>query len=107
MISLGSRIASVETSQVAYFYYQEGSTFLRTLEGKNYPVDYSLEKLEGLLDPDNFFRVNRQMMVGFTSISKIHIMSKSRIKLDVLPMFEEEVWVSSHKSPAFRIWLDK
>lgn len=107
MISLGSRIAAIETSEIAYFYTLEKSTFLCTNEGKNYPIDFSLEKLEELLNPDDFFRINRQMTLSFRAIEKIHIMSKSRIKLDVHPAFTEEVWVSSHKSSQFRQWLDK
>jgi hypothetical protein len=47
------------------------------------------------------------MIVSLKSISKIYSMSKSRIKIEIMPPFEEEVLVSFNKAPAFRDWLDK
>jgi two-component system response regulator LytT len=52
----------------------------------HYLLDYSLEHLEELLDPDQFFRINRQYLIRYSAIRRIHILSKSRIKLKVQPV---------------------
>ncbi len=107
MVQAGSRIRSVPIEEIAYFYFTEKSVFLCTSDNHRFPAEYSLDKLEDLTDPDIFFRINRRMLVSISSIEKIFSLSKSRIKLELKPSFEEEVLVSFNKTPAFREWLDK
>ena len=107
MIQVGSRIKSVPVAEIAYFFFVEKSVFICTSGNKHLPVDHSLEKLEEMLDPDKFFRINRRMLVSIDAISQIYSLSKSRIKLELQPAFDEEVLVSFNKTPAFRNWLNK
>ncbi|MFC2112424.1 LytR/AlgR family response regulator transcription factor [Bacteroidota bacterium] len=106
-VNIGSRIVSVETSAVSWFYTLEKSTYLCTDDDRHYPLDFSLEHLEELLDPDQFFRINRQYLVGYSAIQRIHILSKSRIKLEVQPSPKEDLLVSTARSHEFRLWLDR
>ena len=105
MIQAGSRIRSIPVNEIAYFYFVEKSTFICTCEGRRYPTEYSLDKLEEMVDPDDYYRINRKMIVSIKSINKIYSLSKSRIKLELLPEYEEEVLVSFNKTPSFREWL--
>lgn len=106
-VNIGSRIVSVETSTIAWFYTMEKSTYLCTDDGRHYPIDFSLEHLEELLDPDQFFRINRQYIVRYSAIGKIHILSKSRIKLEVQPTPKEDLLVATARTHEFRLWLDR
>lgn len=107
MISMGSRIRSIEAGHIGYFYSLDKSTFLCSDEGRNYPVDYSLDKLEELLDPDQFFRINRRFIVSYRSIEQVQVLSKSRIEVITKPPPEETLLVSAARSHAFRLWLDR
>jgi two-component system, LytTR family, response regulator LytT len=107
VINIGSHIKIIESEEIAYFRSQDKNTFLCNLDGKEYPVDFSLDNLEELIHPEQFFRVNRQYMISYKSIQKIHVFSKSRIKLELLPTPQDEILVSSTKSHDFRAWLDK
>lgn len=107
LINMGAKIKSVETDDIAYFYVLEKSAFLCTFDGKNYPIDFSLDKLEMLLDPELFFRINRQHMINFYAIERISVFSKSRIRIESKPKSEEELMVSANKSHEFRLWLDR
>lgn len=107
MIQAGNRIRSVSVSEIAYFYFTDKATFICTFENRRYPTEYSLDKLEEMIHPDNFYRINRRMIVSIKSISKIYTLSRSRIKLELIPIFEEEVLVSFNKTPSFREWLDR
>ena len=106
-VNIGAKIVSIETGQVAYFYSLEKSTFICTRDNHHYPVDFSLEAIEALVDPDQFFRINRQYMIRFSAIEKIHILSKSRIKVESNPPCEETLLVSTAKAHDFRLWLDR
>jgi two-component system, LytTR family, response regulator LytT len=105
-ISIGAKIKSIETPAIAYFYSMEKSSFLGTFEGQEYPVDYSLDKLETMLDPEVFFRINRQYLINFGGIVKIHVLSKSRLELEIKG-YKERMQVSTAKAHAFRLWIDR
>lgn len=107
MIQAGNRIRSINLSEIAYFYFVEKATYICTFENRRYPTEFSLDKLEEMVHPDNFYRINRKMIISIQAISKIYSLGKSRIKLELLPAFEEEVLVSFNKSPSFREWLDR
>ncbi len=106
-VNIGAKIVSVEVAGIAFFYSLEKSTFICTRDNHHYPVDFSLESVEGLVDPDQFFRINRQCIINFSAIEKIHILSKSRIKIESYPSSEETLLVSTAKAHAFRLWLDR
>ncbi len=105
-ISIGNKIRSIEIKGIGCFYSMEKNTFLTTFSGSSYPVDFSLDKLESLLDPDVFFRVNRQFIVNYSAIEKINILSKSRIEIKVTGQ-TQGILISTAKTHSFRIWLDK
>jgi two-component system response regulator LytT len=105
-ISIGSKIRSIETSEIAYIVSLEKSTFLGTFDGHEYPIDFSLDRLEEMLDPDQFFRINRQNIINYRAIGKINILSKSRLELDVEGS-KEPMLVSTARAHEFRMWIDK
>ena len=107
IINIGSKIKSVETSETAYYYSLEKSTFICTRDNHHYPVDFSLDSVEELINPDDFFRINRQYIINFNCISKIHVLSKSRIKIETIPPANETLLVSTAKAHQFRLWLDR
>lgn len=107
MITIGPKIYSIETAETAYFYLAERATFLVTKEGASLPVEYSLEKLGQLLDPEKFFRVSRQFLIARTSIQTITSYSAGKIKVDILPKPASEVFVSGERITDFKEWLGK
>lgn len=107
IVNVANRIRIIETGSIAYFYSMEKSSFICTFDNKHYPVEFSLDSVEGMVDKEHFFRINRAFLINLKAITKIDIISKSRIKLTVDPPFSGEVMVSGPKSPEFRAWLDK
>lgn len=105
LIRFGQTIKVVEFREAAYFYTEDKITFLVTKEGKRYPLEQSLEKLEEMADPRNFFRINRQFIVNIESIREMYAYSKSRVKLILNPPCDKETVVSTERSPIFKRWL--
>ncbi len=105
LIKIGQHIRMVDVSEAAYFYTENKITFLVDKEGKRYPLDYSLEKLEEILDARQFFRVNRQMIIALHAIEEMFAYSKSRVKVVLNPPADTEVIVSTERSPHFKKWL--
>jgi len=107
MITVGNKIRSIETADVSYFYSDEKITFMVTREGQHLPIDFSLDKLVTLLDPQHFFRASRQYLVGFTSIQAVLTHFKGKLKLELTPKSRHEVFVSGDRMADFKDWLGR
>lgn len=107
MVRLGQRIVAIPSEKIAYFYSENKLSYIVTLENKKFPIDQPLDELIDLLDPKRFFRANRQFIVAFDAIGEIHPYFKGRIKIVLQPKSDEEVVISSDRSPEFKKWIDQ
>lgn len=107
MITVGTRIKSIETEDIAYFYSEEKLTFMVTKEGQQLPIDFSLDKLTSLLNPKDFFRISRQFIVSFESIQSVQAHIKGKLKLELKPACKFEVFVSGDRMSDFKEWLGR
>ena len=105
LIRYGDHFKVVEPKDIAYIYSLEKNTFLRTREGRDLPLDESLDRLEKQLDTEKFFRMNRQVIIHFQCIKELVAYSKSRVKVIMDPPFGEDAIVSSERSAEFKRWL--
>ncbi|GAB2616796.1 LytR/AlgR family response regulator transcription factor [Belliella aquatica] len=106
LVKIGEKIQSITTSDAAYFYSEERITFLKTYENKKFILDYTLDQLENMLEPKQFFRLNRKYITSFSSISEIHTYSNSRLKIILKDCLDNDILVSREKVGAFKDWLD-
>ncbi|HKI77779.1 MAG TPA: LytTR family DNA-binding domain-containing protein [Ignavibacteriaceae bacterium] len=109
LVQYGQKIKKVEIDEVAYFYAMEKNVFLTTIQNNSYPVDFTLDKLQEILDPDEFFRINRKIIIAFNSIKSMVPYSRSRIKIDLNPPEPKDIeaLVSVERCSAFKRWMDK
>ena len=107
MVTSGEKIKSIPIEEVAYFFGQQKYVFLITHDGRQHIVDYTLTQLEDLLDPEQFFRINRQFIIGYEAIGQMYAYSKSRVKIDLTPPSDMEAIVSIEKAPRFKEWLNR
>jgi two-component system response regulator LytT len=106
LIRMGQSLRLVQQQDIAYFYTSDKITFMMTREGRKYPIDFTLENLELMIDPARFFRINRQYIIHIEAIQQMHAHSKARVRIDLAPPAHEEVIVSTEKSPYFKKWLE-
>ncbi|HRF81487.1 MAG TPA: LytTR family DNA-binding domain-containing protein [Flavobacteriales bacterium] len=105
LIRYGDHFKLVEPAQIAYIHSLQKNTFLRTREGRDLPLEESLDRLEKQLDPARFIRLNRQLIVELRSIKELLAYSKSRVKVILDPPYGEDAIVSSERSAEFKRWL--
>ena len=105
LIRTGHNMKVIDAADAAYFFSRDKITFLVAKAGKRYPVDFPLDKLEEMLDPAQFFRINRQFIISVAAIQEMHTWSKSRVKIILTPPCDVEAVVSTEKSPLFKRWL--
>jgi DNA-binding LytR/AlgR family response regulator len=107
LVKIGTHFQSVQIENIACFFVEERSTFLKTKTGKNFDVDYSLDQIQKLTDPGLFFRINRNFLVNINSISEILSYSTSRLKLKLENFSADGLIVSRDKVAEFKLWMDR
>jgi two-component system response regulator LytT len=105
--TIGPKVKVINIEEIAYFYIKNKSVFIQTFTNKILAMDYSLDALEKMLDPELFFRINRKFLVHIDSIANIHLLSKSRIKIALTPPVDEDIIISFERSKNFKNWLNK
>jgi two-component system, LytTR family, response regulator LytT len=107
MVTVGSKVKIINVEDISYFFIENKNVFIKTLTNKMVAIDFSLDAMEKMLDPDLFFRINRKYIVHINAIENLHILSKSRIKVALSPQADEDIIISFNRSRNFKKWLNK
>ncbi len=105
MVKIGGHIRSILATQIVFLYAEGRNAYITTNEGHNLIIDYTLEELESLLNPQKFFRVNRTYIVCIDSITEVLVYYNSRLKIITEITPEKEIIVSREKVGTFKQWF--
>ncbi len=105
LMKQGQRLFSVSIDEVSYFFSRNKMTFLRSVDGHEWLIDYTMDELEHVLDPQRFFRLNRQIIAQMGAIDRVNMYFNGKLKIALQPAFNEEVLVSREKAGEFKRWL--
>lgn len=108
LVKIGEHYRSIPVPGIQCFFIKERCNFICTDKGKNYAIDYSLDKVEEIIDSKLFFRVNRNVIVNFFAIQDIIAYSSGRLKI-ILANWDEkdEIVVSRERVAEFKEWMDR
>lgn len=106
LVKQGETIDSVQTADIHHFETKEGLSFLITNKGKKYIVDYTLDQLEDLLLPQDFFRINRKIIIHIQAIINVKTHFNSRLSITAHKLEGDAQIVSRERVLEFKKWLD-
>ena len=106
IVKLGEHIYPVNSSEVIFFSSKGGLNYLYTKKRK-FLIDYSLDKIEKMVDPRYFFRVSRNHIIRINAIKELIRYSTSRFKIKIFFETDEDIMVSRDRVAEFKRWLDK
>ncbi|MBK9270353.1 MAG: response regulator transcription factor [Saprospiraceae bacterium] len=101
------KLVSVEVKDISYFFSDDKLNFFKTFDDKKYLIDYTLDEIEQMVDPSDFFRINRGFLLAPSGIDQIQDYFGSRLKLVLKPSIDKESLVSREKVTDFKTWLGK
>ncbi len=105
IVKKGEHLHSITTEEILYFYAEDKITFFKTRDGKRFIIEYTLAQLEDQLDPQLFFRINRQYIISHASLKDVVTHSHSRLKVVIQYAENEKVIISKQKVAEFKDWL--
>lgn len=107
LVKLGQKLVSIDVEDVAYFFSDGRLNFFKTHDNRKFIVDYTMDELSEMLNPDNFFRISRSFFISVNSVGQIHDYFGNRLLLELRPETDKEAIVSREKVTEFKNWLGK
>jgi DNA-binding LytR/AlgR family response regulator len=107
LVKNGQKLVSIETDEIAYFFSDGRLNFFKTFDNKKFVVDYTMDELEEMLNPEKFFRISRSFYISVESVEQIHDYFGNRLLLHLKPSVDKEAIVSREKVTDFKKWMGK
>jgi two-component system, LytTR family, response regulator LytT len=107
LVKQGQKLVSVDIEEIAYFFSDGRLNFFKTNDNRKFVVDYTMDDLEEMLDPESYFRISRSFYVSIASVDKIDDYFGNRLILGLRPAVDKEALVSREKVTDFKKWMGK
>ena len=105
LIHVRDKIIPLKRDEIAFFHTSNELVSAYTHTGMVYPMDKTLESLQALLPPSEFFRANRQFIISRRAVNDISVWFGSRLSINLTVESPERIIVSKARVPVFKEWL--
>jgi two-component system response regulator LytT len=103
---IGDRIKLIDKQDIACFYSRFKATFILTKAGKSYDIEHSLDAINELINPAEFFRINRKHIIRLAAIDSVIHYTNSRLKIVLTANLDEDLIVARERVKEFKNWLE-
>jgi two-component system LytT family response regulator len=101
----GDKLMPVRVSDLAFFCIDTGIVKAVTFDGHTYRIDNTLDEISDMLDPDDFFRANRQFIISREAVKDIDFWFSGRLSLNLKVETPEKIVLSKARVPEFKDWF--
>jgi two-component system LytT family response regulator len=101
----GTKLLPVTVESVLFFYIKDGIVKAMTQNGEKLIIPHSLDELTETLDPDAFFRVNRQYLISKKSINDVDLWFNGRLSINLIYPQEDKILVTKSQVTDFKKWF--
>ncbi|WP_442587698.1 LytR/AlgR family response regulator transcription factor [Pedobacter sp. AW31-3R] len=107
LIYYREKIIPVKVVDICYIYAAAGLVTLRTLSNQDYTLPYTIDQMENMLNPQSFFRVNRQFIINRESVQNIEHYFNRRLFVKLPCETPIKIIVSRLKVQDFLAWIEQ
>lgn len=101
-----NKYTTIQTDQIAFFYISYDSATIKTFDEQSYFINQSLDQVQALVSPKQFFRLNRQYLINFSAIKEVeHYFARKLLVKLVIPS-PEKLLIGKEKTTTFLSWLE-
>lgn len=106
LVSHREKIIPVQVKDIAYICLDTTVIRLSTLQNQQYFMTSSMEELEKMLDPELFFRANRQFLINRHAIGNVEKFFTRKLAVKLTVETPERILISKTKATEFLHWLE-
>ena len=107
IINSNNKWVPIETKDIAVF-FKDNLNYIYTFNGEKLIYDFSaLEDIEEVLDPQLFFRANRQAIIHINSVQSVKPHGNQKLMVQIKSPLKLEIDISREKAPLFKKWMDR
>lgn len=99
------KLIPLPSANIAYIYIEDKLVKTIALDGHTYYMSQTLDDIMAQLNPDDFFRANRQFIVSRKAIKDMTIWFGNKLSLNLLVEVPEEIIISKAKVAEFKTWF--
>ncbi len=107
LVYKGGDMVSLPVNDILYFYKDGRNMLVTTSSGEAYCLSVTIQDLESQLDPDKFFRLNRQYLVNIAALKKISPFFNSKLIVQLFHCSDRNIIVSKERAVLFKEWLNR
>lgn len=101
----GDKLLPLSVDMILFFYIHEGNVKAVVTDGKEYTFTQTLDELSDCLNPNLFFRVNRQYLISRKAVLDIDLWFNGRLSVNLKVPVAEKILVSKVRVSEFKEWF--
>lgn len=101
----GDKLLPLSVDMILFFYIHEGNVKAVMTDGKEYTFTQTLDELADCLNPNLFFRVNRQYLISRKAVLDIDLWFNGRLSINLKVPVEDKILVSKARVAEFKEWF--
>ncbi|MCD8741007.1 LytTR family DNA-binding domain-containing protein [Mucilaginibacter roseus] len=107
LVHYRDQIIPIKVSDIHFIYASGRSVQIYVGNDKSYPVQYTIEQLELMLNPAQFFRANRQFIINRNTVQNIehYFNRKLYVVSQITP--PEKIIIGKVKAQSFLKWIEQ
>lgn len=105
LVRFRDKLIPVTQNDIAYCYTSEERVVAYGYNGEKYPMEHTLEALQGMLSPKKFYRVNRQFIISRDAVADIAVWFGSRLAVNLKVETPEKIIVPKARVAEFKNFL--
>ncbi|MEM6346236.1 MAG: LytTR family DNA-binding domain-containing protein [Bacteroidota bacterium] len=106
LVRYRDKMIPVTVEDIAFVMLQDEIVYLYNFKGEKFPLFKKMEEMEKALDPEQFFRINRQMMLNRAAIREIAPYFNRKVIIKLPFILSQNVIVSRLKVTPFMNWVE-
>ncbi|QES90677.1 LytR/AlgR family response regulator transcription factor [Rhizosphaericola mali] len=106
LVQIKEKSIIVSIENIALFSLELETVYIYTIKGEKYPIYKSLEYVESVVSEEEYFKINRQMIVNRNAIVSIESYFNRKLFLHLNIDIKEKPIVSRLKVSYFKQWLE-
>lgn len=99
------KLIPLATSNIAYIFIDTKTVKAIAMDGHTYYLNQTLDEIMAQLDPEQFFRANRQFIISRWSVKDMTVWFGNKLAVNLIVPTPEKIIVSKARVGEFKTWF--